>query len=70
MSIDRFCTLHLGKCLTMINGRSRAVNRLNPLYRVPSSGKVTFRDNSDMCISAAFCNSLLLLGSSTLALKY
>ena len=54
----------------MIHGRSRAANRLTLLYRAPSSGRVPFRDNSDMCIAAAICNSIHLLGSSALASKY
>ncbi|CDF41245.1 unnamed protein product [Chondrus crispus] len=70
LSIDRFCTDQKGRSLKMIHGRSRAVNPRTPIYRVSTHGTVRFRDNSDMCISAAVCNGLQLLGSLNLAVKY
>lgn len=54
----------------MIHGRYRVLNRLTPLYRAPFSGRVIIRNNSNMCIPAAVCNSPQLVESSTLALKY
>ncbi|CDF35347.1 unnamed protein product [Chondrus crispus] len=70
LSIDRFCTDQKGRSLKMIHGRSRAVNPRTLIYRVSTHGTVRFRDNSDMCISAAVCHGLQLLGSPNLAVKY
>ncbi|CDF39433.1 unnamed protein product [Chondrus crispus] len=70
LSIDRFCTDQKGKSLKMIHGCSRAVNPRTKIYRVSTHGTVRFQDNSDMCIPAAVCNDLQLLGSPNLAVKY
>ena len=67
--IDRFCTDHKGRSLKMIHGRSRAANPRTLIYYVSPQGTVRFRDNSEMCISAVFCNELQLLGSPKVAVK-
>ena len=70
MAIDSWCRRHPKRGLKMIHGRSRAAKRLTPLYRAPSSERLPFRDNSDMCIASAICNSTHLFWSSALASKY
>ena len=70
LSIDQFCTDQEGRSLKRIHGRSWAANLRTLIYRVSSQNTVWFQDNSFMCISAAVCNGLQLLGSPNLAVKH
>ena len=70
MAIDAFCSKDFGRVCKMTFGRGREQNPGGAKFLQPQLEKVLFQDRSDMCIQAAVCNAVNLLGHTCLAKEY
>ena len=70
MAIHAFCSKDFGRVCKMTFGLDREQNPGGAKFLQPQLEKFLFQDRSCMCIQAAYCNAVNLLGHTSLAKEY
>ena len=68
--IDAWCQKHPGRWLSMSISGARSKSSSASLYYLRSLGRTPYQDKTNLCISAAICNSTHLLGAPQIASQY